>query len=65
MVTSAKDNFARPVSTWCSMTRQIRVSCSRVIPATLATGIAAAKVTGNASNSNVKPDSGRAHDSPT
>jgi hypothetical protein len=47
------------------MTRQIRVSCSRVICATLATGIAVAKVISNASNSNVKPESGRAHDSPT
>ena len=47
------------------MTRQIRVSCSRVIAATLAMGIADAKVISNASNSNVKPDSGRAHDTPT
>ena len=38
----------------------MRVSCSPVNLATWATGIAAAKVISNASNSSVNPDSGRA-----
>src|SRR5664279_1258339 len=43
----------------------MRVSCSLVIAATRATGIAVANSISNASNSNVNPDSGRAQTTST
>ena len=60
--TLEKSSQSRAVCTWCSSTRQILVSCSRVISATLATGIALAKVNTSASNSIVNPEPGRAQD---
>ena len=56
---------ARAAPTWWSSTRQMRVSCSRTIPATVRTGIAAANCSSSASNSRVNPDPSRAHGTPT
>ena len=56
VVTAEKSSRSRAAPTWCSSTRQILVSCSRVISATFATGIAAAKVNASASNSIENPD---------
>lgn len=53
-----------PLTGWSS-TRQMRVSCSRHIWATLRTGIAAANCSSNASYSSVNPDPSRAHGTPT
>ncbi len=59
--TVEKSSQSRAACTWCSRTRQILVSCSRVISATFDTGIALAKVNASASNSIVNPEPGRAH----
>ena len=53
--TAEKSAQSRAAATWCSSTRQILVSCSRVIAATLDTGIALAKVNTSASNSRREP----------
>jgi hypothetical protein len=59
-LTPEQSSWSRAAWTWCSTTRQILVSCSRVIAATLAIGIAAAKLSTSASNNSVNPDPGRA-----
>jgi hypothetical protein len=65
LVTAEKSSWSRAARTWCSSTRQILVSCSRVSSATLATGMTLAKVNASASNSIVNPDPGRAQDTLT
>ena len=54
-LTPVQFSWSRVAPTWCSTTRQTRVSCSRVSAASFAIGIAAAKLSTSASNKQHEP----------